>query len=88
MCAQHLQGEQVRLVALKSDSDVEMMARWPAMSGVWRLLDAVRDDQHGPDQRPAASGVIFRVHAWRRIARSGTPGCSAFAACTAMPGSM
>jgi len=63
MCAQHLQGERVRLVALKSDSDAEMMAHWPAMSGVWRLLDAVSDDQHGLDQRPAASGVIFRVHA-------------------------
>lgn len=63
MCAQHLQGKRVRLVALKSDSDVEMMARWPAMSGVWRLLDAASEERHGLDQSPAASGMVFRVHA-------------------------
>jgi RimJ/RimL family protein N-acetyltransferase len=58
-----LQGQQVRLVALNSDSDQLVMERWPVALGMWRLLDADGADRHGPDRAPAADGVYFRVHA-------------------------
>ncbi len=47
MCAQHLRGDHVRLVALKSDMDIEVLARWSARAASWRLLDTAAD-------RPAA----------------------------------
>ena len=59
MCARHLQGEHVRLVALKSDMDVDVLARWSAMSESWRLLDAVGVR---PAQSAANDGVGFLIY--------------------------
>jgi RimJ/RimL family protein N-acetyltransferase len=62
MRARHLRGKLVHLLALKSDSDREMTARRPLMSGAWRLLDSADENRHGPD-RSAAEGAYFRVRA-------------------------
>jgi RimJ/RimL family protein N-acetyltransferase len=43
MCAQLLNGEHVRLVALNSDTDIQVMKRWTAHTAAWRLLDSAVD---------------------------------------------
>jgi RimJ/RimL family protein N-acetyltransferase len=58
--AKQLQGEQVRLIVLKSSSDDAMLARWAAAAKSWRLLDATAD-AHAPDQLPVVAGVYFQV---------------------------
>lgn len=40
MNAKHHLGEYVRLVALKSDTDMDLLARWSALAESWWLLDA------------------------------------------------
>ena len=59
-----LQGEMVRLEALNSDTDKEVIARWSAVPGSWRLLDALHG-WHRPamDTDQPVNNVGFRIHA-------------------------
>jgi len=57
MNARFLMGEQVRLTALNSDSDIEVMRRWLADAASWRLLDA-----SAGATRPAALRTVDNVY--------------------------
>jgi RimJ/RimL family protein N-acetyltransferase len=59
-----LQGEIVRLEALNSDTDNEVMARWSEIPGSWRLLDALHGwHRPAPDSEQPVDSVGFRIHA-------------------------
>jgi len=68
----HLQlhGEHVRLIALNSYTDIEMLARWSALSASWRLLD-------GAQARPARASsqnvgfLIYPIAGERPIGHAG-----------------
>jgi RimJ/RimL family protein N-acetyltransferase len=71
MCAQHLRGDHVRLVALQSDSDVEILARWSAMSVLWRLLDTATARPAQPGSNEHAGFLIYPLVGDRPIGHAG-----------------
>ncbi|HET7087604.1 MAG TPA: GNAT family protein [Anaerolineae bacterium] len=71
MCAQHLRGDHVRLVALQSDSDIELLARWSAMSALWRLLDTATGRPMQPGSNEHAGFLIYPLVGDRPIGHAG-----------------
>lgn len=71
MNAQLLQGECVRLEALTSAHDIEMMKNWTRPSALWRMLDVT------PARAPKTAGhagvhfMIFPLYGGRPIGHTG-----------------
>jgi RimJ/RimL family protein N-acetyltransferase len=65
-----LHGEHVRLIALNTQKDIELLVRWSALSASWRLLD-------GTQARPArAAGqnvgfLVYPISGERPIGHAG-----------------
>jgi len=70
MNARHYVGEVVRLAALHSENDIEVMKRWMARAASWRVLDTVGGARLPASADPACF-LIFTLNGDRPIGHAG-----------------
>lgn len=80
MNTQPYMGEYVRLVELKSNSDLNVLARWSALAESWWLLDGAHvrplaaahiGDEQAPAGRPDVGFLILPLNGERPIGHAG-----------------